>query len=624
MPRLKEKNAQKRAEELEKRQSKIRKLREKNIRWTVSENYEKDQGQAYSVFFKSMRPEKPENREPSYYKNAVLGELSKRFETEKIMGYASYLWENLPDGDLFSQLLSVPLEEAAYKSMAEERPAIISLRKSYMRKKLYGYNQLSPNSWLEFLDYAHAQRALGQVPKVNGMGKKLLDDLEALSEKDTEDFILGMQDIIRRHFHLDPAKISEEELNLKIEEVEKKVKKPKEKYLSDEELLKEITVGSAEFMDNILLDDSKKVNQEDPAKIRFKKRKIKNNRAFMEKNFGPSILNKGEEEALKAEVSRGYHADQSFLITEGFPDLNKNFDLDTLDWSNSPYKADQMVKDLPYRQKLVLKALSRNTTYVHDNYRSIHRAINILADKLKSALKNEEENGIFLEDHGRLATNRAWRNPVLDDDKVFYQVNNDLPEKLLVDLVLDSSGSQRDRQAEVAAQGYILSQALEKAKIPFRVSSFQTLLGCTVIHQFHDYFDRSSSANILSYFADSANRDGYALRLVKARMKRKSPYKNVMIVLSDGKPFYVQVGVNTQASLFQSQTENEKAIRDTANEVRQIRAENIAVFGLFTGVEEDLPAGQKIYGSGFAYIKNPDRFAEIVAQILLNQIRNIN
>ncbi len=607
------------------REKEAQKLRAQNIRWTVSEDYEGDEGRAYARFFEENRPQCQDPETRLYYENALLGALARRFEKEKILAYASYLWEEMPGGELFTRVMAVPLEEAAYQEMVSSRPAMASFRRAFMQNKIRMYRLSSPNSWVEFLDLAHAQRALGQVPKVNGMGKKLLDDLEDLASKDTDAFITGMQEVLRRHFHLDPAKVSDEILRAKIDRTEKeRVKKPRDRYLSDEELLKELTIGSAEFMDNILLDDSKKEEQKDPAKIRFKKRKIKNNRAFMEKNYGPSLISEGEGQALLEKVSKGYHADQTFLITRGFADLEKRADLDQLDWSTDPYGADVKTKNIPYRQKLMAKAKSQNEGYVEKNARSIHRAIRSLADKLQSALKHEEEDGFFLEDHGTLASDRVWRNPILDDNRVFYQANHDEPSRLLVDLVLDSSGSQKDRQEKVAAQAYILAQALEMAKIPFRVSSFQTLLGCTVIHQFHDYFDRSSSSNVLGYFPDAANRDGYALRLVRARMLKKSSHKNVMIVLSDGKPFYVHVGVNTQASFRNSPSDNEKAIRDTADEVRQIRAENIAVFGLFTGVEEDLLAAQKIYGSGFAYIKNSDRFAEIVAKILLNQIRNIN
>lgn len=625
MASLKEKEAQERAEEGKKRKEEAHKLRAQNIRWTVSEDYEADEGKVYGRFFEESRPNGQDPQTRLYYENAVLGALARRFEAGKILAYASYLWEEMPGGELFTQVMAVPLEEAAYQELARDRPAIVHFRNIFMKRKILAYSQSSPNSWVEFLDLSHAQRAVGEVPKVNGMGKKLLDDLEDLADQNTDGFILGMQSILRRHFHLDPGKVSDEALIEKIDRVEKeKVKKPRNRYLSDEDLLKELTIGSAEFMDNILLDDSKKEDSEETAKIRFKKRKLKNNRTFMEKNYGPSMISEGEERALLEQVSKGYHADQTFLITRGFPDLEKNADLDQLDWSTDPYGADSKTKNIPYRQKLMAKAKSQNQRYVEKNFRSVHRAIQSLADKLKSALKNEEEDGFFLEDHGLLAPDRVWRNPILDDDKVFYQVNNDEPSRLLVDLVLDSSGSQKDRQEKVAAQAYILAQALETAKIPFRVSSFQTLLGCTVLHQFHDYFDRASSSNVLEYFPDAANRDGYALRLVRARMKRKPPYKNVMIVLSDGKPFYVQVGVNTQASTRNTASDNEKAIRDTADEVRRIRAENIAVFGLFTGLEEDLRAAQKIYGSGFAYIKNSDRFAEIVAKILLNQIRTIH
>ena len=175
------------------REKEAQKLRAQNIRWTVSEDYEGDEGRAYARFFEENRPQSQDPETRLYYENALLGALARRFEAEKILAYASYLWEEMPGGELFTRVMAVPLEEAAYREMALSRPAIASFRRAFMLNKIRMYRLSSPNSWVEFLDLAHAQRALGQVPKVNGMGKKLLDDLEDLASKATDAFITGMQ-----------------------------------------------------------------------------------------------------------------------------------------------------------------------------------------------------------------------------------------------------------------------------------------------------------------------------------------------------------------------------------------------------------------------------------------------
>ena len=58
-----------------------------------------------------------------------------------------------------------------------------------------------------------------------------------------------------------------------------------------------------------------------------------------------------------------------------------------------------------------------------------------------------------------------------------------------VDILLDSSGSQMERQSRVASQGYVISQALSLVNIPNRVLSFNNFLDFTIIRRFRDYND---------------------------------------------------------------------------------------------------------------------------------------
>ena len=61
---------------------------------------------------------------------------------------------------------------------------------------------------------------------------------------------------------------------------------------------------------------------------------------------------------------------------------------------------------------------------------------------------------------------------------------------------------------------------------------------------------------------------------------------------------------------------------DTAKEVRAARRQGILVLGVFTGKEEDLLAEHLIYGNDFAYIRDINRFAEIVIKYLKQIIAN--
>ena len=58
-------------------------------------------------------------------------------------------------------------------------------------------------------------------------------------------------------------------------------------------------------------------------------------------------------------------------------------------------------------------------------------------------------------------------------------------------------------------------------------------------------------------------------------------------------------------------------------EVRKLRLHGISVLGVFNGLEEDLPAQQKIYGSDFAYIKKINQFSKIVGTYLKKELRKL-
>ena len=74
------------------------------------------------------------------------------------------------------------------------------------------------------------------------------------------------------------------------------------------------------------------------------------------------------------------------------------------------------------------------------------------------------------------------------------------------------------------------------------------------------------------------------------------------IVLSDGKPcdMSIQRPGTRQPKIY----DGEKAVKDTAYEVRRARNQGIFVIGIFAGNEEELSVEKRIYGKDFAYIRN--------------------
>ena len=120
------------------------------------------------------------------------------------------------------------------------------------------------------------------------------------------------------------------------------------------------------------------------------------------------------------------------------------------------------------------------------------------------------------------------------------------------------------------------------------------------------------------------NRDGFVLRAVGERMAKRPETNKILIILSDGKPNDVRVFKKDVASPEIREYTGDTAVKDTAAEVRKLRRQGISVLGVFTGLETDLLAQQKIYGREFAYIKDLKQFAKIVGTYLKKELRKFS
>ena len=189
----------------------------------------------------------------------------------------------------------------------------------------------------------------------------------------------------------------------------------------------------------------------------------------------------------------------------------------------------------------------------------------------------------------------------------------------MVDILLDSSGSETQRQPQIAVQAYLISQAFSNAGIPHRVSSFCSYREYTIVHRFRQYDDtESSNRNILQFRAFGNNRDGLAIRTIVDDFKCRSEEKKILIILSDGRPN--AVGLSHPGMEPPIPYVGELAVRDTALEVRKARNLGISVLGIFIGDEEDLAIERKIFGKEFVYTQKIESFAHIVGTYLRKQM----
>ena len=139
------------------------------------------------------------------------------------------------------------------------------------------------------------------------------------------------------------------------------------------------------------------------------------------------------------------------------------------------------------------------------------------------------------------------------------------------------------------------------------------------LQRFRDYEDpRETNERIFQFRAYANNRDGLALKTVGSSLMERPEKNKILIVLSDGKPcdMSIQRPGTRQPKIY----DGEKAVKDTAYEVRWARNQGIFVIGIFVGNEEELSVEKRIYGKDFAYIRNISNFSRMVGTFLRRQI----
>lgn len=313
---------------------------------------------------------------------------------------------------------------------------------------------------------------------------------------------------------------------------------------------------------------------------------------YMRQVFGESLLTDNERAALEAALCTGLHGDRRLYLTEG---LLRGPAQNTIH-----YKVAQQHR-------------YHNQRDYHRAHRVVKQNIYQLTGLLRRALLRRTEAEFEAADAGALAANRLWRVGRASTGKLFDRRINGLTADFVVDVLVDGSGSQGRRQGAVASQTYILSRALAANGIPHRVLSYCAVFDTTVLQRLRDYDEPPAACErIFEYMARAVNRDGLAIRAAVHTLRARNEENKILIVLSDGRPNDVGIKDGKRSTAYVS----ERAVEDTAFEVRRARSLGISVFGVFAGLDEDLDAERRIFGRDFAYIRSIETFSSVVGRYL--------
>lgn len=567
------------------------KRRARNLIWNAAGDYH---------FEPDFKAYDDEGRADLYW-NSIIGAVRKNYGPETIDAlFAAF--HGCRDEALYEQLVWLGLENAVYQRESPRRLALPALRRRYARWVLSQCAGIGDGELLPRLEEAHFRRALGEDPAMTKEDRKLLDSLEFSGELDGPELSQAALDFLHDHFGFVPGKTQAEETEA--------LRKHRPWFLFGRSRaldgLPAVRTFGFGYGEHLVAGQGGGSNAE-PVQRRLTDRNLAQTeealRNYMRDYFGAPLLSEGERRTLEQSLCIGEHKNCHLYYTQGDDEPGRRL---------KGYAAAQ-------RRNALRQAEKNREAYEADAVR--HRASIVrLTARIRNAMLAYLQPTVVRTASGTLDPGRIWRGVYLDDDKVFTKIQQSDPGQLAVDLLLDASSSQVDRQAVVAAQGYMIAEALTRCHIPVRVTSFCSLSGYTVLTRYRDYQEQDRNERIFRYFTTGCNRDGLAIRALAREIEESSYEHKLVILLSDAKPNDV-IQLYRDGAYVDYARDN--GIENTAMEVRSLLFRDIPVICVFTGNDDDIPAAHTIYGRNFARIRSLDQFADTVGTLIQNQIRSL-
>jgi hypothetical protein len=574
----------------------------RNLVWTVSGDYTLD-----------IRPDvKAFQLSPpiALYDGIKQGAFARYFDREALSLYlVRKIYLHASEGELM-ELAQLCIEWASCGRIIREREGVREIRRRALEDSLELYFDQMASSDCGRLKAALFREALDGGRVVTDRMRSWMDQVYALENAaDTMDVIRTIDglynQIVDPKFERNHGTL-QDVLDVSLEEL---AEFSWEDYLEEEALEEALTTYLEKVneqmtgLDMPQTEDAKdeKTQKQPPAGKKIllvDEEALARMYSYVQRNYGRTYLSEAEEKRRNHLLCRGIHSDCSLYYTEG---VLKN----------------PVVRN--YQTEYAKKQKSKNLFAYHDHHRVVKNNIHQLTDMLKKALVLRDESDQVLSDRGMIVPSRLWRIGRTADARLFLREQKMDNSDFVVDILIDASGSQRNRQEKVAMQAYILAEALCHAGIPNRVMSYCTFWDYTILHRLRRYEDDASvNQDIFEYITSSNNRDGLAIKAAGYDLLNREEEHKILIILSDGRPY--DVVVNRPNARNPQPYQGKYAIQDTALEVRRLRSEDVCVLGVFAGEEKDLAAEKKIFGKDFAYIRDISGFSGIVGRYLLRQL----
>lgn len=575
-----------------------------NIAWTISGNY----NEHIEVLEKNYS-----SKDVYLYLGIMAGVRRKYVDWNIVKKYLPNRVNKGYNKDTLLTLLQVVLNNLVESKVIKDRPGIEDIRSKAYKDIINEFNTIYKNDILQKIKYIFILEGIGKHPFVDGLSRRIINDIKNINlGNELVEILKDIDKLYIRYFNeiKQDLKLSECSQDIDFKDVDIDFDTFSDfmydELYSDEEdsIENELnSISSSMLVESI---GERKVNSEKSSlnRVIYIDEEIANKiYDKIEYYYGKSYLNKSEIKRIEVKNCRNVHEGCRVHFTEGV--------------------LRSECKNV-FQVKYVTRHKENNLKKYRENIRVYKRSINRLKENLMRILVEENITDRIYSDYGTIDAKRAWRVGRSNNTKIFYRNIENKKGRYVIDILLDSSGSQSRNQYQVAIQVYIISSALTLAGIPNRVSAFSSFLDYTILKRFRDYNDSiDKNDNIFEYFCSGNNRDGLAIKSVCEGLLEREEENKILIVLSDGKPNDVKFGSSKERSIRGEISYKGKiAVNDTAKEVRIARQNEILVLGVFTGKENEIDAEKLIYGKDFIYTRDIEKFSDIVSNYLKKIIEN--
>lgn len=532
------------------------------------------------------------------YWNTVAGCVRRNWGSALTPLFRSF--EASVDCQLYEQLAWLALENAAFSREGACRPALPALRRSYARRTLSEFAKTPSDRPIHILAAGRCREILGQDAGLKERDGKILAALGLPGDLDGGALAGRIQEVLAAYFGYvpgDPARSKAAEDGGK----KKRIFGAQRGNRVHLPAVRGFGYGFGEHAEgqSAAGGDAPKRRLGDLSAIQSAEAL----RVYIASYFGAPLYPKERVKRLERDLCTGGHKGCKLYYARGGDDLDK---------SARGYAGAQ--------RRAALKQMAKNKAAYDADLTRNRASIARLTARIQNAILAHLQPTVARTSAGVLDAARVWRATALGDEKVFTRTLRGDPGDLCVDILLDASTSQTQRQETVSAQGYMIAESLTRCGIPVRVTAFCSLSGYTVLTRFRDYGETGRNENIFHYFTTGCNRDGLAVRALGRELEDAPCEHRLVIILSDAKPNdVIKVARDGSYLDYADQT----GVLDTAREVRGVTRTGPSVICVFTGEDEELPTARTIYGRNFTRIRQLDQFADTVGSLIQNQIRNM-